>query len=106
MAHKARVVVRHVASLDIDLAPPDRAAWMGMALWGSVSETTEEVELMEDCIRKGAFYRGDPVEMLSIAERMAEVHGLDDEMFQLVRFPLLEAMQKQVQSGQRRLWHL
>jgi len=94
MAHKARVVVRHVASLDIDLAPPDRAVWMGMALWGSVPQTSEEVELMEDRIRKGAFYRGDPVEMMSIAERMADVHGLNDEMFQMIRLPLLEAMQK------------
>eukprot|EP00435_Cladocopium_sp_Y103_P039766 s932_g10.t1 len=96
MAHKARVVVRHVASLDIDLAPPDRAAWMGMAVWGSVLETSEE-----DRIRKGAFYRGDPVEMLSIAERMAEVHGLDDEMFQLIRFPLLEALAMQKAGPER-----
>eukprot|EP00438_Fugacium_kawagutii_P007026 Skav217369 [mRNA] locus=scaffold1119:53461:55211:+ [translate_table: standard] len=43
----ARVVARHVASLDIDLAPKDRAEWMGIALWGSVLETSEELELME-----------------------------------------------------------
>lgn len=92
MAHKARVLVRHVVSLDLDMAPSKKAAWMGLALWGSVLEPSDDVVLMEDRLRKGAFFRGDPVEMLSLAERMADVHGLNDEMFQIMRFPLLKAM--------------
>ena len=66
--------------LELPLAPVERAAWLGLALWGSVLEPTEEVELMEERLRRGAFHRGDPVEMLSLAERMADTHGMNDEM--------------------------
>eukprot|EP00913_Durusdinium_trenchii_P017293 g16263.t1 len=57
MAHKARVLVRHVVSLDLDMAPSKKAAWMGLALWGSVLEPSDDVVLMEDRLRKGAFFR-------------------------------------------------
>lgn len=66
--------------MDLPLAPVERASWLGLALWGSVLEPTEELLLMEQRLRRGAFHRGDPVEMLSLAERMADTHGLNDEM--------------------------
>eukprot|EP00439_Symbiodinium_sp_Y106_P039948 s358_g4.t2 len=91
-SHKAKVVVRHVASLDISLPPEERAVWMSLAIWGSVLETSPEVELIEDRIRKGALTRGDPVEMLSLAEGMSDIHGFSDEMFDMIQAPINQAM--------------
>ncbi|CAE7250100.1 casA [Symbiodinium sp. CCMP2592] len=91
-SHKAKVVVRHVASLDISLPPEERAVWMSLAIWGSVLETSPEVELIEDRIRKGALTRGDPVEMLSLAEGMGDIHGFSDEMFDMIQAPINQAM--------------
>ncbi|CAE7604601.1 casA [Symbiodinium natans] len=91
-SHKARVVVRHAASLDIELPPRERAEWMSLAIWGSVLESTPELELIEDRVRKGALYRGDPVEMLSLAEGMGDISGFNHEMFEIVRAPINQAM--------------
>ncbi|CAE7893310.1 casA [Symbiodinium sp. KB8] len=91
-SHKAKVVVRHVASLDISLPPQERAVWMSLAIWASVLETSPEVELIEDRIRKGALTRGDPVEMLSLAEGMSDIHGFSGEMFDMIQAPINQAM--------------
>ncbi|CAE8708067.1 unnamed protein product, partial [Polarella glacialis] len=86
-----RFIVRTVVGLGIDVPQEQRTELMASALWGSVLVMSPEMEIMEGRVRGGMLSRGDPIELLSLAQMLTAQPEVSKDMFQLLAAPVIEA---------------